>query len=466
MSTKNNKFKRNTIILVAFLSFFFYLKADQNIVNLTSSKGLKIKIIKDSSLNFAHAEILIFYKKKIKNPAILYLTIENIFNKYVNRSESKILSNLKKLGNDFEIINRPDFIKIKINFLPDKIALFVNFLKSLYSYRAFTLEKFNRSVSNFWRYFFNNKDWEKKIVFQLAYNKLFSGHLMGDTIITQKLLKQTYLPQLQRFYNNTYKLNNSLLILKGNLDPYIISELLEEKFKSYKKEKKLLYKEKKLQTNKQKQIIILDISKNVLPVVYRFKVIPSLKSKDHITYRIINNILFGFPGGKIFRNSLYFGIRNLKISSEIINHKDVSIICNTIRLNFKDIEKLIFLEESEKKKLKIMKVGRNDYLNSLNYFYGKLKIDSEKFDNDVQIEIDKSLYNLKNNYFKKLPVKFDNIIHYVSLNELNQTISNSITFKNTRRNFTSELIIIVGNAKQILRYFTVLKPEKIEFNAK
>ena len=135
-------------------------------------------------------------------------------------------------------------------------------------------------------------------------------------------------------------------------------------------------------------------------------------------------------------------------------------------MNFKDIEKLIFLEESEKKKLKIMKVGRNDYLNSLNYFYGKLKIDSEKFDNDVQIEIDKSLYNLKNNYFKKLPVKFDNIIHYVSLNELNQTISNSITFKNTRRNFTSELIIIVGNAKQILRYFTVLKPEKIEFNAK
>jgi len=289
---------------------------------------------------------------------------------------------------------------------------------------------------------------------------------MGNTIITQNSLKKTYFPQLQLFYNNTYKLNNSLLILKGNLDPYIISELLEEKFKSHKKEKKLLYKEKKLQTNRQKKIIILDISKNVLPVVYRFKVIPSLKSKDHITYLIINNILFGFPAGKIFRNSLYFGIRNLKISSEIINHKDVSIICNTIRLNFKDIEKLIFLEESEKRKLKIMKIGRSDYLNALNYFYGKLKIDSEKFDNDVQIEIDKSLYNVKSNYFKKHPIKFNNIIHYVSLNELNQTISNSITFNNTRRNFTSEVIIIVGNAKQILRYFTVLKPEVVKFNAK
>jgi len=127
MSIKNNKFKRSTIILVAFLLSFFSLKAGQNIINLTSSKGLKIKIIKDSSLNFVHAEILVFYKNKIKNPAILYLTIENIFNKYVNRSETGILSNLKKLGNDFEIINRPDFIKIKINFLPDKIALFVNF---------------------------------------------------------------------------------------------------------------------------------------------------------------------------------------------------------------------------------------------------------------------------------------------------------------------------------------------------
>ncbi len=466
MYIKNNKFMRNTIILVLFILFSFYLQADQNIINLTSSKGLKIKIIKDPSLNFIHAEILIFYKKKIRNPAVLYLTIENIFNKYVNSSGSEILSNLKKLGNDFEIINRPDFIKIKINFLPDKISLFVNLLESLYTYKSFTLEKFNKSISNYWKYFFENSEWKKKIVFQLAYNKLFSEHLMGNTLITQSLLKQTYFPQLQLFYNNTYKLNNSSLILKGNLNPYVVSELVEEKFKSYKKEKKIYYKETKLQTNKKQRIIILDINRNGLPIIYRFKVIPSLKSKNHIAHLIINNILFGLPTGKIFRNSLYFGIRNLNINSEIINHKDVSVICNTIKLNLRDIEKLVFLKESEKRKLKIMKIGKNEYLNALNYLYGKFKIDSEKIENDVQIEIDKSLYDLKSDYFKIPPIKFNNIIRQVSLNELNQIISNSITFNNRYKNFTSEVIIIVGNSKQILRYFTVLEPEIIKFYIK
>ena len=94
-----------------------------------SSKGLKIKFLRDGTMDFVHAELLIYYRGKFTNPAVPPLTFFNLFNEDINKSGSSLVSALRKMGNDYTIDWTPDFFHFKINFLPDKISTFIGFLK-------------------------------------------------------------------------------------------------------------------------------------------------------------------------------------------------------------------------------------------------------------------------------------------------------------------------------------------------
>ena len=62
-----------------------------------SSKGLEIMIFKSDHIPFIHAQLLIYYKEKIKNPAISYLTLLNIFDHDIDKPGTSVLNTLKKI---------------------------------------------------------------------------------------------------------------------------------------------------------------------------------------------------------------------------------------------------------------------------------------------------------------------------------------------------------------------------------
>ena len=83
MSNKNAIF-----LLILTLMFFTLANSAINKQEFTSSKGLKVKFLVDDSLGFVHAELLIFYKGKFKNPAVPELTLMNIFNENVRATNA------------------------------------------------------------------------------------------------------------------------------------------------------------------------------------------------------------------------------------------------------------------------------------------------------------------------------------------------------------------------------------------
>jgi hypothetical protein len=99
-------------------------------VSFTSTKGLRLRVLKSNHIPFIHAQLIIYYKEKVKNPAIPYLTLLNIFDRNLKGNDTPLLSILKKLGNDYQVEHRPDFVLFKINLLPDKMLLFIRFLKA------------------------------------------------------------------------------------------------------------------------------------------------------------------------------------------------------------------------------------------------------------------------------------------------------------------------------------------------
>jgi hypothetical protein len=463
--------KFGVTILLALLSAIVpvtTIEAEVQKHEITTSKGLKMKLLVDETMDFIHAEILIFYKDKYTNPAVPALTRLNLFDRNVHKSDSGLLSTLKRLGHDYEVEQTADYIAIKINFLPDKLQVFARFLKSLYTYKPFLnmkinpdsytyrkrqrdiSRKFQDSVTNYWKYFYRDENWKRNIAYQIAYNKLFPKHSMGNTLITAKALKQATLASVRAFYQRVFRLPNSLLIIKGNFKLHMVRGYINSEFVSFKRQVPEVPVKQDLQINNERSVIVYNINSNEPPVLFWFQAIVPMNEKNYIPILVLNNILFGFPLGRINLRCRETGLNNLDIRSEVTNQQEVSVICNTISLRSREIEKFIRMADREKKRLAIGKVERREVLNTLSYFYGKTKVDTQYIDNDINHEILTSFYPFKQNDIMSPSAKSPR----VTLAALNEHLENSNDFAKPNNG----VIIIVGNYNSIRRYLKHLKP--------
>jgi hypothetical protein len=321
--------------------------------------------------------------------------------------------------------------------------LFIRFLKTLYSYKPFlelnspsgsyvdekqklnTQRRFKDSITNYWNYFFKRRDWKTRVAYQIAYRHWFPSAVMGQTLITPNELKDVTLDRLRSFYNSTYQLSNSLLIIKGNIEkPAILHGHLERTFISFKKQLPRKPAVEKFTINSKDKIIVFNTDNDDSPTMFWLEAVPAFSSGEPLASLVLNNILFTYPIGRLHLNSRYLNINILGMQTQMENHQGLTVICNTIRLRYIDIRKFIVLVEKERKKLRVQQVERREYLNTLSNIYGRLEVNTRDFENDVSLEIIKAEY-----YAKK-----------VTLASLNQRVDNS----------NQEVIVIVGNAKLIL----------------
>ncbi len=454
---RNYLYRCAILLLIAGLISPAALEAKQEFQPYRISRGMEIRILKNTGIPFIHAQLVIFYRDKIDNPAIPYLTLLNIFDNNIKKPGTPLLGTLRKLGNDFEVEHRPDFLLFKINFLADKVPLFIRFLKNLYNYRPFmetdgpaasylqkkrklsTEERFKDSIKNYWKYFFKKRRWKKSIAFQVAYNQLFPGNVLGQTLITPAHLSSVTFEHLRSFHRRTYRLPNSLLIMKGNIQhPAIVYGSIEHAFSTLKKPRLEKITQEKITIKNRKKVIVFNTDNSDAPAVFWFEPIPTSKTGNPLPNMVLNHLLFGVPAGRIFiAASRSLSVNRVPLQSEMVNHNNVSVICNSVRLRYRDIEKFILLAERQKKKLGFKGISRKEYLDTRSYIFGRLKVNTREVGNDINLEI------------LNKPVQYPPI----TLAGLNQ---------NTEKRY-EPVIVIVGNAKTISRYLTVLNPEVIDF---
>ncbi len=413
----------------------------------TSSTGLRVKIIHNPNMQFIHAQLVIYYKDTVENPAIPYLTSMNIFNPQIDKGESDLLNTMKKMGNDFTIENRPDFLYIKMNFIPEQFELFYRFIKNIFHNRLISeslpgletysgrkqarslAERFNDSISNFWKYFFSQNDWKQQIAFQIAYEHFFAPSLLGRTFITPSHLKNITLKQVLAFYRETYNPNNALLIIKGNFpNRGVLFGFLELKLKSFKKKSPYIQAEKELPPpiNNQMKVVIYNVQDTESPIIYWFEAISTFNNRNPIPSLVLNNIFFAYPTGRLFMNARESNINQLRIETQMVSHVDASIICNTIRVNYRDLTPFFQLVEREKKRLQISRIDRPEFANTVSFIYGRLKVNTQNYDNDANQEIINTSYSLPP----------------ITLAGFNQAIDAT----------PNSMVVIVGNSKLILKW--------------
>lgn len=465
---RRNRFKLlcPTLLLIVLLPASAL--ADDGFLNFTS-KGMKIKMKQNPTMGFARAELLIFYRDKKINPGLSYLTQENMFRRILNDEDSGINGVLKKLGNDYEVVHRPDYLKINVNFLGSRSQLFAQLLREIYNFKGFTPKKFRDSVKNYWKYYLTGRrDWKRDMVTQIAYSKLFAGHLLGNSLVLPGSLKDITFAQILLFYNSTITPENSKLFIEGNIEPYQLFEKIQRSLRSYKRR---FVKRKPLEmpvVEREQKVVIFDTGTDESPKIFWFHTIPPVNNESHIQFRVLNNILFGFPTGILFRNAGFLRMRNLRFETDITNHHGVSVICNTIsRIGYRDIERFIMLAEGEKKKLKIKKISRKEYLEALNYVYGELKVATNHLDYQLQREIYDNLYPRKDSRsLQPYAGDFKKIFNLVTQQSLNRIVADPPEEVPEKDMLSGSIIVIAGHADEIRKNLSVIKPESITIKFK
>lgn len=402
MSTAN---KKNPVFALLWALLVLY-PVMAGAESYTISRGMEIHILKNDDIPFIHAELVIHYRDTSPNPAVPYLTFTNIFDKDLKNSDTSLLNVLKRLGNDFKVEHRPDFILLKVNFLPNRINLFIRLLKNIYNYRPLleidinpatyiqrkrkinTRGRFQDSVNNYWKYYFKKPGWKKMLAYQVAYHYMFPGNILGKTLITPSGLNAVRIEHLNNFYKRAYRLQHSQLFLKGKIDkPAVVYGSIERAFTTRKLKLKP-FEPEKIKAANQKTIVVFNTRTHELPVVFWFEPVDTSKNRNLVPVMVLNSLLFGYPAGRIFISATRFmNMSGLRMTTEMVSHKGISVICNTIRVRYRDLEQFVLLAEREQKKLDIKGVGRREFLDTVSYISGRLKVDTKNIANDIELNI-------------------------------------------------------------------------------
>ncbi|MCJ7639485.1 MAG: hypothetical protein MUO70_06360, partial [Euryarchaeota archaeon] len=274
--------------LLLFFNGISHLAAEMRLFSFTTSKGMPIKVLQENEIPFIHAQLLIYLEGNTQNYnslVISRLTIMNMFARELNSPSSNLLDSLFRLGNDYQVEQTPEYVKISLNFLPDRLASFSKLIKEIFTHQSFHLKKFNQSKENFWSFFIKNRDWKKEIAFLLAYQQIVSNFYFSQGFFIREFINKINLAQLRSFHLKTFRPDNALLILKGKINPYIALGLIEKDLPPS-AGPPTNNKKEEVSVNPSRKIFVLNSASSDSPMIYWFDVAPAATDDDYLPFFI------------------------------------------------------------------------------------------------------------------------------------------------------------------------------------
>jgi predicted Zn-dependent peptidase len=449
--------------VLLFISGGRELVAETRLFSFVTSQGLTIKVLQDNEMPFIHAQLHIFLEGNTQNYtsfAISQLTVMNMFARELNSPPSNLLDMLQRQGNDYQVEQNPEYVKISMNFLPDRLAAFPKLLKEIFNYQSFHLKKFNQSKENFWSLYSKNRDWKKETAFLLAYQQIVGNFYFTQGFSFQEFINKINLAQLRSFLLKTFRLNNAVLILKGKINPYFILGMIEKDFPQLPPQPSIAKKEE-ISINASRKVFVLNVNSAELPAIYWFDTAPAVTDTNYLPYFIGNFSLFGFPGGRIYQSEKnQFLMAGYKVNTETYFLKNFTIFCNYLRLNYSDLENFLLLVDQERRKFAVRPIERKEYLDALNFYIGRAQVETNRFDYGLQGEIDR----FHGRFAALLPPRIGpELFQEVSINRVMQVMDEQMGYKHKSGGREKGIVVLIGNSALILSNLKILKPDTIEF---
>ncbi|MBN2346947.1 MAG: insulinase family protein [Candidatus Aminicenantes bacterium] len=437
---------------------------ETRLFSFTTSKGLAVKVLQDNGMPFIHAQLYIYLDSGRQNHstlAIAQLAVMNMFERGLNSPSSNLMDLLQRQGNDFAIERTPEFVKISMNLLPDRLSSFSRLLKEIFNYQAFHLRNFNRSKEDFWSFFKRNKEWRKEVALMLAYQQVINNFYFGQAFLQRETLAGINLAQLRSFLLRTFRPDNALLILKGAVNPYFILGMIEKDLLPV-SSRPVPAARAPLPVNAARRIFILNVNSGELPTVFWFDIAPAATDANFLPHAIGNFTLFGFPGGRIYRAERGpFRMGGYKVETEPVHFKNFTLFCNSLRLNYGDLENFLLLVEQERRKLSARPIQRREYLDALNFYVGQAQVGTSRFSHDLQGEINRFSGQGAGSSARRVGPE---LVQEASFSRVLQALDEQMGYRQKAGAREKGIVVLVGNANLILSGLKLIKTEALELS--
>ncbi len=419
-------------------------------------RDFKFVILKNDQIDFFHAELIILYKTKNIGSAIPYITARTVFTKSL-QSKSPISKSLKALGNDYELQFMADHLILKINFLKQKLPKFMKFLSALYKTNLLSEKDLNYEKRKIIEEYRTNDKFRIKMGLYSAYKYFFKNQILGNNFFTINQVKECTINNIIVHYKGTYVPENSSLYITGKLNSSVMIWSVKNFLRKIPKRFSQIKKKTQIKITRISRPIVLNIPGILTPTVIYIKLV-KIKNKNYVSNIIINDRLFGqYPIDTISDKSLKYKIKkNFLISTEILAHRGLAVISNSINMNYMSLKNFLYSLQSEIRKIKMEIMDRRSYKKYFNYFYGRSKVNSRNFSNQLEEELRRFILSRD-----ELPDKRENRSLHLKINNILKEERKN--FFKTKKVFSkNEIVVIIGDIDKILKYFPKINAEIVD----
>ncbi len=381
---KNNGFLNPLciLILVWWVIFSAPVSAQsRNPLTIQLSSGLIVTMTPRTGWSFIQAELIIPLYDRERNPVIPRLTGENLFNRKLPDNDTGLIGSLTRLGGDYQIEYMPDEIRLKINFPSDQVRDFASLLKDIFTYKSFSLKRYDYSRLTFFDRLITEPDWVYQVARDMAYALFFPGHDSSRGPIQTQNFERLNLSYFRSFHSRVFKPERSILVMNGDLNPHITYGLIERTLFELKKQEI---------SNAQRtvpfpappsgsRIVLLESEQFTQINAFVFNVIPPVHELEHFQERILHAHLYNIPHGRIYNIASSLRLRPIAFHTRINHHSNLSVISTEIQ-NTQYLGRILDLLLNERRRTLQKPFDEREYLVASNILLGQMKVETSRFD--------------------------------------------------------------------------------------
>jgi zinc protease len=131
---------------------------------------------------------------------------------------------------------------------------------------------------------------------------LFSGHPFRTATYNEDVIKNVTRQDAAAFYDRFYRPNNTLLVLAGNMNLQTASRRISHYFNTWTPRKLERFFLPPPSPNLQEAISFVDIPQAREATIFLGNIVPPATDPDHFPFMVLNQILGGTPGSRLFMN--------------------------------------------------------------------------------------------------------------------------------------------------------------------
>jgi predicted Zn-dependent peptidase len=131
---------------------------------------------------------------------------------------------------------------------------------------------------------------------------LFKGHPFRTATYNEEVIKNIAREDIVAFYDRYYRPNNTVLVLAGNMNLQTASRKVSHYFNTWTPRKLERFFLPPPAPNLEEQITFVDIPQAREVTIFLGNIIPPSTGPDHFPFMVLNQILGGTPGSRLFMN--------------------------------------------------------------------------------------------------------------------------------------------------------------------